>query len=188
MDNPNTTPLELLVSGIADNALALVLQNRYEEAGDYLSNCCRRMMHVGHAVMWVTMAVIKAEHYGHYVLFLQHLLGNDPEAIAKADADVEGAIAESRTQAIDRGLTYMVVIEKDESNFRAYAPDVPRCVVVGNTAEDAIANFKEALEFHLETLSKDDNPIPKSVSIHGYVDIDGSFTNGNNIQRLPFGF
>ena len=34
-------------------------------------------------------------------------------------------------------MTYLVVIEKSSSSFGAYVPDLPGCVAVGDTRDDA---------------------------------------------------
>ena len=49
-----------------------------------------------------------------------------------------------------------VVIEKDESGFYAWCPELKGCQSEGTTLEEAIANIKEAIELYLETLSVDD--------------------------------
>ena len=47
-------------------------------------------------------------------------------------------------------MRYAVVIEKGERNFSAYVPDLPGCVSVGDTLEEAKAEIREAIEFHLK--------------------------------------
>jgi predicted RNase H-like HicB family nuclease len=55
---------------------------------------------------------------------------------------------------------YLVVIEKGESSYGAYSPDVPGCVAVGKTIEEALHLIQEALEFHFEGMAEDGEPIP----------------------------
>jgi predicted RNase H-like HicB family nuclease len=45
-----------------------------------------------------------------------------------------------------------VVIEKDESGFYAWCPELKGCQSQGNTLEEAIDNIKEAIGLYLETL------------------------------------
>jgi predicted RNase H-like HicB family nuclease len=40
----------------------------------------------------------------------------------------------------------LVIIEKGESFYGAYSPDVPGCVAVGDTREEALQLFREALQ------------------------------------------
>lgn len=66
---------------------------------------------------------------------------------------------------------YLVVIEPSSNGFGAYAPDVPGCIAVGDTPDEAIQLFREALEMHLEGLREDGLPIPEPTSQAGYVQI-----------------
>lgn len=49
-----------------------------------------------------------------------------------------------------------IVIEKDESGYYAYCPELEGCHSQGDSLEDVIANTKEAIELYLETLSEDE--------------------------------
>jgi predicted RNase H-like HicB family nuclease len=60
--------------------------------------------------------------------------------------------------------SYLVVFVKgkgDDAGYMGYSPDVPRCISTGDNAEDMRAMMKEALEFHLEGLIEDGDPIPE---------------------------
>jgi hypothetical protein len=41
-----------------------------------------------------------------------------------------------------------IVIEPAGGNWSAYSDDVPGCVATGDTPEETLASFKEALAFH----------------------------------------
>ena len=56
---------------------------------------------------------------------------------------------------------YTVVIEKGENNYGAYVPDLPGCVSTGKTVEETQRNIQEAIEFHLEGMREDGDPIPE---------------------------
>ena len=58
-------------------------------------------------------------------------------------------------------LKYAVVIEKAPGNYAAYAPDVLGCVSVGDTWDEMLAMIREALEFHIELMLEDGDPLPK---------------------------
>ncbi|HEY4745899.1 MAG TPA: type II toxin-antitoxin system HicB family antitoxin [Desulfuromonadaceae bacterium] len=60
---------------------------------------------------------------------------------------------------------FLVVIEKTESNFSAYAPDLPGCVATGATREEAEANMYEAIRFHVQGLREDNLAIPESSAV-----------------------
>ncbi|NPV28362.1 MAG: type II toxin-antitoxin system HicB family antitoxin [Firmicutes bacterium] len=56
---------------------------------------------------------------------------------------------------------YLVVIEKTDSNYSAYLPDVPGCAATGRAVEKVKTNIGEALKMHLEGLAEDGLPIPE---------------------------
>lgn len=68
-------------------------------------------------------------------------------------------------------MRYAVVIEKAESNYSAYVPDLPGCVATGATAEEAESQIREAIEFHLDGMREDGLPIPEPQSTVEYVEV-----------------
>ena len=52
-------------------------------------------------------------------------------------------------------MRYAVVIEKSESNYSAYVPDLPGCVATGATVAEAESEIREAIAFHLEGMRED---------------------------------
>ncbi len=58
-------------------------------------------------------------------------------------------------------MTYAVVIEKTPRNFSAFVPDLPGCVANGQTREEVIRHIQEAIEFHLEGMREQGEPISK---------------------------
>jgi len=74
-------------------------------------------------------------------------------------------------------MDYVVIIEKSETSYGeasygAYVPDLPGCVAVGETREEALILIREAIEFHLEGLREDGivTPAPSSCIEVVYVD------------------
>jgi predicted RNase H-like HicB family nuclease len=65
----------------------------------------------------------------------------------------------------------LVIIEKGENSYGAYSPDVPGCVVVGNTREEVEALMREALQIHLQLMQESNLPLPESQTIAEYMDI-----------------
>ena len=61
-------------------------------------------------------------------------------------------------------MRYAVVIESAGSNYSAYVPDLPGCVATGSTLEEAEAQIREAISFHLDGLRADNLPIPPASS------------------------
>ena len=57
-------------------------------------------------------------------------------------------------------LTYVVVFEQTPNNYCAYIPDLPGCVSTGRTWEEMQWMIKEAIEFHIEGIQLDGEPVP----------------------------
>ncbi len=65
----------------------------------------------------------------------------------------------------------MVVIEKGESSYGAYVPDLPGCVAVGETEDEVKQLIQEAIEFHLEDLAETGVQIPPPTSKSDYIEV-----------------
>ncbi len=61
-------------------------------------------------------------------------------------------------------MKYAVVIEKGKESYGAYVPDLPGCIAVGETEEEVKKLIHEAVEFHLEGLKENGEPIPELTS------------------------
>ena len=70
-----------------------------------------------------------------------------------------------------KSMKYAVVIEKAESNYSAYVPDLPGCVATGLTLEEVEREIRDAIEFHLDGLREDGLPIPRPTSAVEYVEV-----------------
>lgn len=68
-------------------------------------------------------------------------------------------------------MRYMVVIEKGETSWGAYVPDLPGCVAAGETEEEVKHLIQEAIEFHIEDLAESGEQIPPPRSKMDYVDV-----------------
>ena len=68
-------------------------------------------------------------------------------------------------------MKYAVVIEKGETSFGAYVPDLPGCVAVGETSDEALILIREAIEFHLEGMREDGESVPEPHSQAEYVEV-----------------
>lgn len=56
---------------------------------------------------------------------------------------------------------YLVVIEKYEDDYVAFAPDLPGCRATGESREQALIRMRGAVQMHLKGLREDKLPIPK---------------------------
>ena len=58
-------------------------------------------------------------------------------------------------------MKYLVVVEKTETGYSAYSPDLPGCVSTGAGPEDTKENMREAIEFHIEGLRAEGEAVPE---------------------------
>jgi predicted RNase H-like HicB family nuclease len=68
-------------------------------------------------------------------------------------------------------VRYVVIIEQGDGGFGAYVPDLPGCVAVGETREEAMRLIREAIEFHLEAMREEGLPVPEPSSSNEYVEV-----------------
>jgi predicted RNase H-like HicB family nuclease len=59
---------------------------------------------------------------------------------------------------------YLVIYETGPGNLSGFAPDVPGCASTGSSLEEMRKNLREALEFHLEGLLLDGQPLPAATT------------------------
>ena len=68
-------------------------------------------------------------------------------------------------------MRYMVIVEKGRNSWGAYVPDLPGCTAAGETREEVVTLIREAIEFHLEGLRADGQPVPDPSSEIEYVEV-----------------
>ncbi|MDP9348920.1 MAG: type II toxin-antitoxin system HicB family antitoxin [Gemmatimonadota bacterium] len=68
-------------------------------------------------------------------------------------------------------MRYAVVIEKSETGYGAYVPDLPGCVAVAESEAEVRELIREAIEFHLDGLREDGETIPSPTAHVEYVDV-----------------
>lgn len=68
-------------------------------------------------------------------------------------------------------MRYTIVIEKGETSYGAYVPDLPGCVAAAETQQEAVHLIREAIEFHLEEMKRDGLPLPQPMSTADYVEV-----------------
>ena len=66
---------------------------------------------------------------------------------------------------------YLIVIEKTETGYSSYSPDVDGCVATGTTYEEVESNMGKAIAFHIEGLKAEGYPIPEPGTTPSYVKI-----------------
>jgi predicted RNase H-like HicB family nuclease len=70
-------------------------------------------------------------------------------------------------------MQYLVIVEKGETTYGAYVPDLPGCVAVAETREEVLMLIREAIDLHLEGMREDGAPIPEPHSTTEYVQVYG---------------
>ena len=58
-------------------------------------------------------------------------------------------------------MKYAVLIEQGPTSFGASVPDLPGCIAVGSTREEAERLIQEAIELHIAGLREDGLPVPE---------------------------
>jgi predicted RNase H-like HicB family nuclease len=71
-------------------------------------------------------------------------------------------------------MRYLVVVEKGLTSYGAHVPDLPGCIAAGETREEVLTLIREAIEFHLEGLKQEGQPIPAPVSTSEVVEVEAA--------------
>ena len=58
-------------------------------------------------------------------------------------------------------MRYTVILEKGDTSYGAFVPDLPGCIAAGETKEETLQLIKEVIMFHIEGLKEDGEAIPK---------------------------
>jgi len=67
---------------------------------------------------------------------------------------------------------YAIVVEKAESNYAAYVPDLPGCIATGPTVAETEELLREAIALHIEGMEEDGLPIPEPSSVVDYLELE----------------
>jgi predicted RNase H-like HicB family nuclease len=68
-------------------------------------------------------------------------------------------------------MRYMVVIEKSDSSYGAFVPDLPGCIAVAESETEVLELIEEAIQFHLEDLKSSGDVIPQAVSKSVFIEV-----------------
>jgi len=61
-------------------------------------------------------------------------------------------------------VEYLVVVEKGNTGYGAYVPDLPGCVAVAETRREVLKLIREAITLHIDALRQAGEPVPSPVS------------------------
>ncbi|MFV1977376.1 MAG: type II toxin-antitoxin system HicB family antitoxin [Candidatus Scalindua sp.] len=68
-------------------------------------------------------------------------------------------------------MKYAVVIEKGENGYGAYVSDLPGCIAAGDKKDEVKKLIHEAIEFHIEGLKENGEPIPQPTSSIEFIEV-----------------
>lgn len=58
-------------------------------------------------------------------------------------------------------MDYEVIVEEGDTSFGAYVPDLPGCVAVGESREEAMQLIREAILMHVDNLRENGEHVPQ---------------------------
>ena len=68
-------------------------------------------------------------------------------------------------------MKILIVVEKTDTGYSAYSPDVPGCGATGATREEVEGTMREAISFHLDGLRAEGYEVPEPSSYATYVEV-----------------
>jgi predicted RNase H-like HicB family nuclease len=71
-------------------------------------------------------------------------------------------------------MKYTVIVEKGDTSWGAYVPDLPGCIAAGESRDEVLRLIREAVEFHIEGLRQQGNAVPEPHSFSELVEIDAA--------------
>jgi predicted RNase H-like HicB family nuclease len=76
-----------------------------------------------------------------------------------------------RTDLRNSVMQYTVIVERGETSWGAYVPDLPGCIAAGETREEVLKLIREAIDFHIEGLRKNGEIVPLPQSFGELVEV-----------------
>jgi predicted RNase H-like HicB family nuclease len=71
-------------------------------------------------------------------------------------------------------MKYTVIVEKGDTSWGAYVPDLPGCIAAGESRDEVLKLIREAVEFHIEGLRQQGESVPEPHSFSELVEIDAA--------------
>jgi predicted RNase H-like HicB family nuclease len=66
-------------------------------------------------------------------------------------------------------MRYAIVIEKTNTGYSAYVPDLPGCIATGDSKAEVEREMQGAIRFHIDGMKQDGLPVPMPTSSVEYV-------------------
>ena len=64
---------------------------------------------------------------------------------------------------------YAVILDKTDTGYCAWVPDLPGCVAAGASLQETQRLIREAVQFHIESLRRHGEPVPPPTTRAEYV-------------------
>jgi predicted RNase H-like HicB family nuclease len=68
-------------------------------------------------------------------------------------------------------VEFLVIYERGEKSYGAYVPDLPGCVAIAETKEEASNLIREAIADHVSAMINEGLPVPEPSSSTEYVKV-----------------
>jgi predicted RNase H-like HicB family nuclease len=68
-------------------------------------------------------------------------------------------------------MRYVVIFEKAETGYGAYAPDLPGCIATAKTIDQNRQFIRQAIELHLADMQASGQTIPHPTSMCEYAEV-----------------
>ncbi len=68
-------------------------------------------------------------------------------------------------------MKYLIVVEKTDTGYSAYSPDIAGCIATGKSKQEVEKNITEAVKFHLEGLAMENEDVPEPHSYPNYLEV-----------------
>jgi len=67
-------------------------------------------------------------------------------------------------------MKYLIIYEKTETGYSAYAPDLPGCIAAGSSFEETAELMRGAIRMHLDAMREDGDTIPEPSTRADYIE------------------
>jgi len=68
-------------------------------------------------------------------------------------------------------MKYLIVIERTNTGYSAYSPDLPGCVATGPSVAEVEENMRDAMAFHIDGMLEEGYEVPHPSSVPAYVEV-----------------
>jgi predicted RNase H-like HicB family nuclease len=69
-------------------------------------------------------------------------------------------------------IRYVVIVERGQTSWGAYVPDLPGCATVGETRDEALRLVRrQGIELHINALKQNGSPVPAPSSESEFVEV-----------------